>query len=109
MATRTKRLAAQFTATTVAANIFTCPIGRTALVRSVWLVNVAGASSQATLELIADGQPAAGLWLRTMASNEAFQISTMFAMNPGDILRGRASTNSIRMWVFGSLLMGEPE
>lgn len=91
--------------------VFTCPVGRTAIVKSTWFMNT---------DVVAQSFD---LWIKPVGGVDPIQIcrvtgaaktrireESFIVLNPGDELYANRTTGAAGVGVgFGSLLLGEPE
>lgn len=109
MAVRSRRFFGPTTLGTVGAALYTCPAGRTAIIRTLSIYNRAGA---AVLYLVTlNGSTSADVVFNgTLLTQTGHLVHTHIVLNPGDVLRGHATAaNAAGVSGFGSLLFGEPE
>ena len=108
MTVRTARLASGSTGTAnVTVTIYTCPSGKTAIVKSIHLANNAG-SATSTIVAVASGAATVNLRVTSLASNDQIHMESPYlVMEPGDELLINANqTNAIKYWVSGVELQG---
>ena len=87
--------------------IYTCPSGKTAIVKSLHLSNNAG-SATTTIVAVASGAAIVNLRVTSLASNDQIHMESPYlVMEPGDeLLINADQTNAIKYWVSGVELQG---
>ena len=87
--------------------VYTCPSGKTAIVKSLHLSNNAG-SATTTIVAVASGAAIVNLRVTSLASNDQIHMESPYlVMEPGDeLLINADQTNAIKYWVSGVELQG---
>lgn len=98
------------TALTVAPLVlYTVPADRTAIVKSLWLVNTTTTQRVFNLCINAHIQSQALYWQNTLGALGTYLVPLAFVLNPGDQLIGSCTTaNTMNVAAFGALLNGVP-
>lgn len=106
MAVRTLQLGA-IKATATLATIYTCPAGRTAIVKELALGKGATGSVTATVTVLR-GAVAYFVAVVTMSNlgGQAVHQDRWFVMEPGDVLRAVTDGVTVDVWVSGTELVG---
>lgn len=92
----------------VIATIFTCPAGRTAIVKDAVLFNSGGANSSMRL-YVNTGSGDVEVARSLVSSGAAFTTNDRFiVLEPGDSLRAQSVSTAGHAIAFGTLLEGEP-
>ena len=110
MATRTRRLwGPTLLAAAAESVLFTCPAGRTCIVKTVTFTNTGAANQTVRLGI---GGTAAGqrIWgVQTVNASGSFVLELWFVLNPGDQLVVLPNAGGVITCAgFGSLLLGAP-
>lgn len=105
MSVRTKVLAAANLAPVVAI-LYTCPAGRTAIVKGVVVQKAAAGAVTATLSMLRAGNATTVLITPLGIGPAAPNFAVYWAMAPGDQLRGVVDGGAAGVWVTGVELEG---
>lgn len=111
MAVRSKALAhGQQLVPAAGVSIFTCPAGRTAIVKDVVLTNNTGASSNLTLQLRRAGVSIGVLRDAVADASRLASSGRYIVVEPGDELRvvSSVAAGTVGWTVHGALLLGIP-
>lgn len=108
MAIRTKALGVGSSGTAnVTVTMYTCPVGHTAIVKSIWVSN--GSGSAASLILAANSGPVfVNLHVGSLAATSGVvQLEPYLVLEPGDSVVVNCSiANAAKYWVSGQELLG---
>ena len=108
MTVRTARLAAGTTGTaSVTVTVYTCPTGKTAIVKTINVSNASG-SANSTIVAAQSGAAIVNLAIESLAGGSGLKvIEPYLVMEPGDqLLINSNQTNGIKYWVSGVELEG---
>lgn len=111
MAVRSRRLFGPTVTTSASVlTLFTCPSGRTALFRGIYIATNDAATRQFRLEVNVAASTHL-IWMQDLPAKSGVALPQEIVLNPGDTLRGQCVTNPgvVVFSGYGSLLLGEPE
>ena len=104
MTTRSARLAVGTSTTSAVVTVYTCPTGKTAIVKDVRLY--AGASVGRAVVLVQQGSTDVSIIDEALAATGISQRQGFIVLEPGDTIRVYSSTNTFNYWVSGAELAG---
>lgn len=108
MTVRTARLASGSTGTAnVTVTAYTCPAGKTAIVKTAYIANVSG-TAMSTIAAVASGAATVNLRVSSLAANDVMSLDSLYlVMEPGDEFVINANqTNGAKYWLSGVELQG---
>lgn len=108
MAVRTARLAAGSTGTaSVTVTVYTCPAGKTAIVKTIWFSNATG-SANSTIVAAVSGPTITNIYVDSLAASNGLKLLEPYlVLEPGDSLVINSNqTNGVRYHVSGVELDG---
>ena len=106
MPVRTARLAAGIAAAGGGEHIaYTCPPGRTAIVKDVRVASPAGANSRAVVFLLS-GPARPAIYDQPLGLNQTAVVSGFIVLEPGDQLRLFPFDFELQYWISGAELEG---
>lgn len=109
MAVRSRRFFGPTTLGATTAILYTVPAERTAVVRTLTLVNRSAGAVLAVITLNG-GASSEGLAYVSLPTQTSTVLTADLVLNPGDVLRGFATAaGAVAVAAFGSLLDGAPE
>lgn len=111
MAVRSRILAGPFDLPTGLTLLYEVPAGRTAIVRTIALVNNTGATRTPILYVDHDGSGALPFWRGSMPTLTSLAVEYWMALDPGAQISstGGLTAGNVHFTMFGALLLGEPE
>ena len=95
MADLAKRLAGPVLITNAEVTWYTVPTGRTAIVRTIHIVNTSGSAATATVSIGADAAGTRLLSAHSVAANSEYDLNTFLVMAAAETLRGQAGTTNV--------------
>lgn len=104
MATRSVRLCAGTSTTSAVVTVYTCPAGKTALLKDV-RVYANGAVGRAVI-LVQSGSTDVSIVDEALSATQVVSRQGFIVLEPGDTIRVYSSTSTFNFWCSGAELEG---
>lgn len=104
MTTRTSRLAVGISTTGAVVTVYTCPAGKTAIVKDIRLY--AGASVSRAVVALGSGVRLPSVLDEAITGPGVAQKQGFMVLEPGDTIRVYSQGNTFEFWISGSELQG---